>query len=122
MPIRAKRHTAKYQQAKESNLRSQASDSSSLMTYDRTGQVDYKDQLDEFDLHYSQVEIEEVRASKQVRIQEPLNPKVVERGDLRSALSDAGYHPEDNPQARTAEWYKMDYEYAQPPVSHLSQN
>ena len=47
MPIRPKKNTAKYKQAKESNLSSQASDSSSLTTYDRTGQVDYRDKLDE---------------------------------------------------------------------------
>ncbi|PVH83629.1 putative flavin-containing polyamine oxidase [Cadophora sp. DSE1049] len=91
--------------AKESNLRSQASDSSSVQTYDRIGQVDYRYRLDEFDNHYFQVKREE----------QLLNSKEIEGADVRSALSEAGYHPEDDPQARTAEWYKMDYEYAQSP-------
>ncbi|KAH7417976.1 putative flavin-containing polyamine oxidase, partial [Cadophora sp. MPI-SDFR-AT-0126] len=108
-------HTSDCKQAKESNLISQASDSSSLQTYDRTGQVDYKNKLDDFESHYSEVERGEVGIHTQVDNQQLLASKGIKDTDLRSALSETGYHLEDDPQARTAEWYKLDYEYAQPP-------
>mgnify|MGYP004190396069 FL=1 len=81
-----------------------------------------KDKLDEYDTHCSQLERREGRASMQAENQIPLNSKEIENADLRSALSNAGYHPEDDPHAQTAEWYKMDYEYAQPPVRFHSQS
>ncbi|KAH6718037.1 putative flavin-containing polyamine oxidase [Leptodontidium sp. MPI-SDFR-AT-0119] len=101
--------------AKKHDLRTHASDSSSLLTYDPTGQLDYVDKLTEFDAYYSKLENQNGRISTQGESQQPLNLHDMEDADLRSALSEAGYNPEKDPQARTAEWYKMDYEYAQPP-------
>ncbi|KAG4428409.1 hypothetical protein IFR05_016106 [Cadophora sp. M221] len=101
--------------AKKHNLRTHASDSSSLLTYGPTGQVDYVDKLREFDAYYSKVETGNGRISRPAESQQPLNSDDMEDTDLRSALSKAGYPPENDPQARTAEWYKVDYEYAQPP-------
>ncbi|KAH7370446.1 putative flavin-containing polyamine oxidase [Rhexocercosporidium sp. MPI-PUGE-AT-0058] len=101
--------------AREHNLRTHPSNGSSLLTYDPTGQVNYVDKLTEFDTYYSRVENDNRRSFTTGESQQLLNLKGFEDVDLRSALSEAGYSPKNDPQAHTAEWYKMDYEYAQPP-------
>ncbi|KAL2066174.1 hypothetical protein VTL71DRAFT_2245 [Oculimacula yallundae] len=101
--------------AKKHNLSSQVSDGTSLLTYDQTGPVDYVKKLKTFDHHYSKVEGGEIRVPSHDESQLPLVHENLKHGSVRFALSEVGYHPEEDPQSRAVEWYRMDYEYAQPP-------
>ena len=80
---------------------------SSLLTYDPSGEVDYLGKVDAFEEAYAAVEMDAgyiLVDNKQDR-------------SFRAGLKLAGWNPEGDPQAQAVEWYEMDYEYAQTPVS-----
>ena len=80
---------------------------SSLQTFDETGPVDYLDKLDAFEEAYAAVESDAGFI---------LVDNFQDRS-FRSALNLAGWKPQGDPQAQAIEWYEMDYEYANTPVS-----
>ena len=82
---------------------------SSLLTYDQSGPVDYLDKLDTFEEAYAAVE-----SDAGFILVENFQDR-----SFRSALNLAGWKPQGDPQAQAIEWYEMDYEYAQTPVSNL---
>ena len=88
------------------------------MTYNETGQVDFSDKLLDFQSTYWNVERDiGERLNAEIGDQKVLNSVQTKDVDLRSAFLTAGYSGEQDPQARTIEWWQMDYEYAQTPVS-----
>ena len=89
------------------NVKNYFSNFSSLLTYDTNGAVDYLDKLDTFGISYSIVE-----QDAGTILLENLQDR-----SFRAALNLAGWTPTGDPQAQAVEWYQMDYEYAQTPVS-----
>ena len=88
-------------------MKNHFSNFSSPLTYDTNGPVDYLDQLDTFGDAYSIVEQDAGNI-----LLENLQDR-----SFRAALNLAGWRPIGDPQAQAVEWYQMDYEYAQTPVS-----
>lgn len=78
-----------------------------MLTYDSHGPVDYLAKLDDFEEAYASVEYEAGTI---------LSENLQDRS-FRSGLNLAGWKPHGDPQAQAIEWYEMDYEYAQTPVS-----
>ena len=83
----------------------QLTDGDSLLTYDITGQVDYKEKRKEWEDDYEKLEHTLVSKS--------------EEPSFRSGLNVAHWKPRGDPQAQAVEWYEFDYEYAQTPVSSM---
>ena len=82
---------------------------SSLLTYDESGPVDYLDKVDDFEDAYAAVE-----SDAGFILVDNFQDK-----SFRSALNLAGWKPQGKPHEQAVEWYEMDYEYAQTPVSHF---
>ena len=78
------------------------------MTYDETGPVDYLDQIVAFGDAYATVESDAGFV---------LIDNFQDRS-FRSALNLAGWKPQGKPHQQAVEWYEMDFEYANTPVSH----
>ncbi|RDW69201.1 amine oxidase-5 [Coleophoma cylindrospora] len=90
---------------KKYGVKNEFTNLSSLLTYDKTGQVDYTDKFDAFDAAYSFAE-EDAGTGILMNFQDR---------DLRSAFNLGGWTPKGDPHAMAIEWYEMDYEYAQIP-------
>lgn len=79
----------------------------SLEIFDETGPVDYLYKLDDFDDAYCIVE-QDAGYNLLGNVQDR---------SFRAALRLAGWDPTGNAQAGAVDWYEMDYEYAQTPIS-----
>lgn len=77
------------------------------MTYQTNGPVNYIDRFDTFGDAYSIVEQDAGKI---------LHENLQDRS-FRAALNLAGWRPVGDAQAQAVEWYQLDYEYAQTPVS-----
>lgn len=88
-------------------MKNNFSNFSSLLTYDTNGPVDYLDKFDAFGSSYSIVE-----QDAGTILLENLQDR-----SFRAALNLAGWRPIGDAQAQAVEWYQLDYEYAQTPVS-----
>ena len=80
---------------------------SSLLTYDQNGPIDYLDRFDAFEEAYAAVE-----SDAGFILVENFQDR-----SFRSALNLAGWKPQGDPHAQAVEWWQMDFEYANTPVS-----
>ena len=80
-------------------------DLGNLETFDVTGPVDYTSKIDDFEDAYSFVEQDAGYAITQN----------LQDRSFRAALRIGGWNPIGDPQAEAAEWYEVDFEYAQTP-------
>lgn len=90
-------------------MKSTFSNFSSLLTYDQSGPVDYLDKLDAFEEAYAAVE-----SDAGFILVENFQDR-----SFRSGLNLAGWRPQGDPQAQAMEWWEMDFEYANTPISIL---
>ena len=82
------------------------SDYSNLETFTQEGDVDYLDLFDTFEDRYSTVEQDAGY----------ILTESLEDRSLRSGFDRAGWKPDQDNKAQAVEWFKVDYEYAYPPV------
>ena len=90
-------------------MKNHLSNFSSLSTYGTNGPADYLVKFDTFEDAYSVVEQDAGNI-----LLENLQDR-----SFRAALNLVGWRPIGDPQAQAVEWYQLDYEYAQTPVSTL---
>lgn len=92
-------------QVQRFDVKNYYSDLTSLETFDFTGPVNYTDKIAEFEDVYSSVEQDAGYI---------LTENLQDRS-FRAALKVFGWNPTHDYQAQAAEWYEMDFEYAQAP-------
>ena len=85
-------------------------DYASIELFDTSGAVNYTDKLNAFTDAYTGDATSGVISSSGYTITDDLQDK-----SLRAALRLEGWNPIGDPQANAAEWYNVDFEYAQTP-------